>query len=62
MPSRLDYAPLNWERCPYGVAGDTLWVWETWLVLRVTETRVEWSARGNQWEWVITFEREGGSP
>ncbi len=30
MPSRLDWAPRDWECCPYGLPGDGLWVRETW--------------------------------
>ncbi|MGE4195933.1 MAG: hypothetical protein AB7G11_02260 [Phycisphaerales bacterium] len=33
-PSRLDWAPRNWEICPYGVAGERLWVRETWSYYR----------------------------
>lgn len=32
LPSRLDIAPENWDACPYGEAGDRLWVKETFTV------------------------------
>jgi hypothetical protein len=35
-PSRLDWAPDNWEICPYGVVGDHLWCRESFLPCRGT--------------------------
>lgn len=32
LPSRIDWAPKDWDICPYGVPGDRLWVRETHVV------------------------------
>jgi hypothetical protein len=56
-PSRLDFAPDDWEICPYGKPGDRLWVRETFnkspdgIIYRATQEEAGSLEPGDSVQW-----------